>query len=355
MVRTELVIASGETETVASGETQDTATVSNAGTFENAGTNTAGGQELTTTAIDIDASSTALVRLRTLTSTATDIDAAVAPILRVRSLVATGVDRDQSTTALVRTRTLDATAEDIDQATADLFAGFVLSASASDIDQSTTTLDRRRDLRTTGVDIDASTSVLSRSRALTSTAVDNDAASVTLIRVRVLGATARDIDDAEFRLRNVININSERAVDTVIEILERDVISDYRNQDPTVLNYWDRTQQERGQGADQPAEIYVWETAGKDIERFSLDDNSTHDTASVEALVYSLDEQAVIDYAEDARNNIEQFFDDNKEASSWQTIEVTSVNDFREQTQRRSTDQYVVSLEIELEKIQEVA
>jgi IS1 family transposase len=172
--------------------------------------------------------------------------------------------------------------------------------------------------------------------------------------LRTLSGDATDRDSAEFTLRNLIFVSSERAVDTISEILDRDEISDYRNQDPTVLNYWDRTQQERGQGADQPAEIYLWEPAGEDIERFSLDNTSTQDTASVEALVYSLDEQEVVEYAEDARSNIEQFFDDNKQASEWQTIEVTSVNDLREQTQRRNTDQYVVSLEIELEKINDV-
>jgi len=254
MVRTELVIASGETETVASGETQDTATVSNAGTFENAGTNTAGGQELTTLSTDIDASTSTLTRIRELDATAIDIDAATALLNRIREL--------------------QATASDIDTATASAFI--------------------------------------------------------------------------------LVGVESERAVATVKEILTRTKDKRWSIDPPTVLNYWDRTQQERGQGADQPAEIYVWETAGKDIERFSLDNDSTHDTASVEALIYSLDAEEVIDYAEDARNNIEQFFDDNKEASSWQTIEVTSVNDFREQTQRRSTDQYVVSLEIELEKIQSV-
>ena len=275
MVRTELVIASGTTETVASGVTQDTATVSNAGTFSNAGTNTAGGQELTTLSTDIDT------------------------------------------------------------ATADLLAGALLTGSATDIDQGTTTLSVRL--------------------LLSAAATDNDQSTALLSRLRELTGSAADIDSATGGVAIIVSLVSERAVDSIIEILNTPEISDYRNQDPTVLNYWDRTQQERGQGADQPAEIYVWETAGKDIERFSLDNTSTHDTASVEALIYSLDEQEVIDYAEDARNNIEQFFDDNKEETEWQTIEVTSVNDFREQTQRRSTDQYVVSLEIELEKIQEVA
>ena len=275
MVRTELVIASGTTETVASGVTQDTATVSNAGTFSNAGTNTAGGQELTTLSTDIDT------------------------------------------------------------ATADLLAGALLTGSATDIDQGTTTLSVRL--------------------LLSAAATDNDQSTALLSRLRELTGSAADIDSATSEVEITVTLVSERAVDSIIEILDTPEISDYRNQDPTVLNYWDRTQQERGQGAGQPAEIYVWETAGKSIERFSLDNTSTHDTASVEALIYSLDEQEVIDYAEDARNNIEQFFDDNKEETEWQTIEVTSVNDFREQTQRRSTDQYVVSLEIELEKIQEVA
>jgi len=275
MVRTELVIASGTTETVASGVTQDTATVSNAGTFENAGTNTAGGQELTTLSTDIDTGTT------------------------------------------------------------NLLAGAFLTGSATDIDQGTTTLSVRLLLSGDATDNDQSTTLLSRVRELTGNATDSDSATSEVVII--------------------ISLVSERAVDSIIEILDTPEISDYRNQDPTVLNYWDRTQQERGQGAGQPAEIYVWETAGKSIERFSLDDDATHDTASVEALIYSLDEQAVIDYAEDARNNIEQFFDDNKNRTEWQTIEVTSVNDFREQTQHRSTDQYVVSLEIELEKIQEVA
>jgi len=334
MVRTELVIASGETEIVASGEVQDTATVSNAGTFENAGTNTAGGQELTTLSTDIDASTSTLSRVRTLTSTATDIDASSGTLLRVRTLTTDATDIDATTATLTRIRSLTTTSTDIDQGTVDLFAGTLLAATATDVDQGSGTISVAVLLSASATDVDQGTSTLSRLRELT--------------------ANATDVDNGEGVLFTIIPLESERAVASIKEILDNPEISDYRNQEPTVLNYWDRTQQERGPGADQPAEIYVWETAGKDIERFSLDDDSTHDTASVEALVYSLDEQAVIDYAEDARNNIEQFFDDNKEASSWQTIEVTSVNDFREQTQRRSTDQYVVSLEIELEKIQSV-
>jgi hypothetical protein len=294
MVRTELVIASGETETVVSGETQDSATVSNAGTFSNAGTHTAGGQELQSTGTDIDASSGSLARVRTLSGAATDVD--------------------QGISNLLAGTLLSATASDIDQSTATVKVGVTLSATATDVDQGTTTL----------------------------------------TRLQELSANATDVDQGTATIDILVVLDSERAVDTISEILETDKISDYRNQDPTVLNYWDRTQQERGQGADQPAEIYLWEPAGKDIERFSLDDSSTQDTASVEALVYSLDQQEVVEYAEDARNNIEQFFDDNKEASEWQTIEVTSVNDLREQTQRRNTDQYVVSLEIELEKINDV-
>jgi len=380
MTRAVFSISSGETQTVNVGERLVTATVKNTGTFKNTGTNTAGGLELTTlelpllsvasgstvsissgttreegtaevagfvesggilelgkeetTTVDIDQGTAAFDIIVSLSATATDIDQGTAP-LTVRILLSgIGSDIDQSSGILSRIRDLLGTATDIDQSTAQIIAGALLSATATDVDQSTAPVQVANFLAASATDIDQSTAAIDR--------------------VRELLASGADIDNGVATARIIIPLQSERAVDSIIEILETDKISSYRNQDPTVLNYWDRTQQERGPGADQPAEIYVWETAGKDIERFSLDDDSTHDTASVEALIYSLDAQEVVDYAEDARNNIEQFFDDNKEATEWQTIEVTSVNDFREQTQRRSTDQYVVSLEIELEKIQSV-
>jgi len=358
MARTILNIPSGTTKTVAAGETQDTATVTNAGTFENAGTQTVGGLDLSGTGVDIDATSATLLRVRELASTATDVDASSGSVVRFRPL------------------TGDST--DIDVATSDLFAARAITGTATDIDASTATLDRQRDLTGTSADIDAITGTLKRIRALASTATDVDAADAELKRLRRLASQSTDIDASTGDLKRIRDLfgesedidssigallvlivpQSTRPVGTIREILAEIPVG-WKNDPPNVQNYWDVAQQERTPGADQPARVYVWQPASESHDRFSLDTRpnnpQTDDTTTVECLIYSLDAQEVLDYADDLRNILQFYYDDNKDLTNFTTIEPVNTNDYREQNQKRQTDAYVMSVEIELRSIQPAA
>jgi hypothetical protein len=428
MTRTLLSISSGETETVAASIRQDTATVSNVGTFKNSGTNTAGGSELTT--LDTTKTSIATTNTKTVssgtTNTATLVENAgfieTAGIFECGVTKRTTVDIDSSNTDLLFETLLQANATDIDASNADFIFGLFLEANATDISIGSATNERDRFLiagvarkettvtsgntltvpagdikeslvvenagfiETAGIfesyernrtfDTDSATTQIEALRLLTANAIDLDTSAVDLKRVRDLLGNGTDITQGEFifkRLRllttqatdvtrseitlfTFIELNSERAVATVIEILSRDEIANYQRQKPIVKNYWDVAQSERGPGADQPVEMYAWEPTSKNIERFSLGDKragqgSTDDTASVEVLIYSLKNQELLDYKDDARRLIEKYFDDNKQSTSWQTIEVTSVNDYREQTNHRNTDYYIIGLTVKLRKI----
>jgi len=321
MTRTLLNISNGETETVAASVRQDTATVSNVGTFKNSGTNTAGGSELTT--LDTTKTSIATTNTKTVSSGTTN----TATLVENAGFIETaGIFESYE-----RNRTFDT-----DSATTQIEALRLLTANAIDLDASAVDLKRVRDLLGNGTDITQGEFIFKRLRLLTT--------------------QATDVTRSEITLFTFIELNSERAVATVIEILSRDEIANYQRQKPIVKNYWDVAQSERGPGADQPVEMYAWEPTSKNIERFSLGDKragqgSTDDTASVEVLIYSLKNQELLDYKDDARRLIEKYFDDNKQSTSWQTIEVTSVNDYREQTNHRNTDYYIIGLTVKLRKI----
>jgi hypothetical protein len=199
-------------------------------------------------------------------------------------------------------------------------------------------------------DVDASQIQLTRLRELVSTAADVDASDTQLTRERSLIGTASDVDSATAPLFVIGFVEANRAVATVEEILDTPN-GHWSNTEPDVQSYWDTAQSERGPGDDQPAQIYVWSPTGESIDRFSLDNSHTRDTATVECLIYSLDERDVLDYMDEARLVLEEYFDDNKKFTEWQTVEVTEQTDYREQKPHRQTDHYVVGLQIELEKI----
>lgn len=351
MAGTVLTVAAGETETVGAGETQDSATVRNAGTFENAGTQTAGAFEFESASTDSDASAGAFTRLR--------------------AVVGLSADSDASTATLARTRSLQSVAVDPDTAAGVLFSGRILTGTATDIDSSAASLDRMRALNATGVDSDAGDGTLTRLRALTATAANLDVATGDLSRVRALLAEARDVDvataqfersrelsgtagdtDSAFaRILLLLVPESTQPVATIREILAGIAAQQWRDTPPTVKNYWDDAQSERGPGADMAPIIYVWQPTGNTKERFSMDGTHTDDTVSVELLVYSLDETEPIRYAADAENILEFYFDDNKQRTDFTTVEPITQNDYRQQTPARQTGMFVVGLEIELRRL----
>jgi len=361
MVRTELVIASGTTETVVSGVTQDTATVSNAGTFSNAGTNTAGGQELATTAIDIDTSAGILARDRDLTTLSPDTltvasgttqtvasdetlrrSIANAGTVENKGTVQAGIqsrtrDVDAGSVTATRLRELRSIAEDIDVATTTITVANILSAVASDIDAQTATLSRSRELVANGVDIDNVTAPLLVAITLRATAGDPDNSQTNILQLIVPETTA---------------IPRTQPVETIKEVLEK-TDGVWRAEEPIVKNYWDEAQSERGQAADQPPRVYVWQPASESHDKFSLDGDTSDDSVTIEVLIYSLDEIEAKRYAADVRGILQLYINENKDLTQYTDIKPVATNDYRQQSNHRATDQYVLSVEIDMRTLQE--
>jgi len=218
----------------------------------------------------------------------------------------------------------------------------------ADIDSSESSFVRTRALTSSATDVDAAPIQLTRLRALTSTAADIDAADSTLLRERSLVAAGVDTDASIAPVLALVPVDSERPVETVQEILAN--TGRWQNDPPDVQFYWESAQSERGNGADQPGDVYVWSPTGETHERFSLDNDAglTDDTTDVEILVYSLDEFEVMEYAEDIAGVLEGYFDDNKDLTNFTTIEPVATRDYREQTNHRATDHYVAGVEVEL-------
>ena len=372
MVTTRRSIASGETFSVSGSTTNDASTYDNAGTLSNQGTTQAAVSDTTST--DIDTTTSTLSRTRALVATGTDIDATSAVLTRIRALTTLDTDVesiDSGDTLTVNSgETLDAsTIEnagtlsnqgttqtqdpvrtfDGDDASTQLTRERSLITTASDIDVSTAIANRVRALVASATDVDAAPIQLTRLRALTSTATDIDAADSTLFRERSLVAAGVDVDTAIAPLFVVRFIESTRAVEAVEEVLDTPN-GHWRHEEPDVQFYWESAQSERGNGADQPGDVYVWSPTGETHERFSLDNDAglTDDSTDIEILVYSLDEFEVMEYAEDIALLLEEYFDDNKDLTNFTTIEPVATRDYREQTNHRATDHYVAGVEVEL-------
>ena len=371
MVTTRRSIASGETFSVSGSTTNDASTYDNAGTLSNQGTTQAAVSDTTST--DIDTTTSTLSRTRALVATGTDIDATSAVLTRIRALTTLDTDVesiDSGDTLTVNSgETLDAsTIEnagtlsnqgttqtqdpvrtfDGDDASTQLTRERSLITTASDIDVSTAIANRVRALVASATDVDAAPIQLTRLRALTSTATDIDAADSTLLRERSLVAAGVDTDASIAPVLALVPVDSERPVETVQEILAN--TGRWQNDSPDVQFYWESAQSERGNGADQPGDVYVWSPTGETHERFSLDNDAglTDDSTDIEILVYSLDEFEVMEYAEDIAGVLEGYFDDNKDLTNFTTIEPVATRDYREQTNHRATDHYVAGVEVEL-------
>jgi hypothetical protein len=362
MARLLLDIPAGTTETVASGETQDTATVTNAGTFENAGTQTVGGLDLQSSSVDIDAASGATTRVRSLASSAIDIDTASATLTRTRTLASNSADIDAASAELFAARAIRGVATDVDAGSASLDRTRTLSGTSTDVDALTTALERLRSLASESADVDAVNAELERIRELASDSVDVTNGAGDLKRLRDLSGTASDPDKATGLILILVVPQATRPVATIEEILEKSEIL-WQETPPDVQNYWDVTQQERTPGADQPPRVYVWQPASESHDRFSLDSQNsgtsgrgqTDDTTTVECLIYSLDPQEVVQYADDVRDILQFYYDDNKELTNFQTIEPSATNDYREQNNARQTEAYVMSVEVDLRGLQDAA
>jgi len=432
MARTILNIPSGTTETVAAGEIQNTATVTNAGTFENAGTNTAGQLNLTTldettlsvasdttktVSAGVSESSTEVKNAGTFENAGTyksgvsekgsvDVDTAQPTLTRTRNLTTFGLPTLEITAGELKTITSSTTKTtgnvenagtvsnagtlqtgvnenftvDVDNGTSTLTNVVVeidLVGSATDIDAANVPITRVRDLLATGSDPDVATTPLTRLRALLATADNTDVSTATTTRVRdllgeatdvdvgtsplVVGVqlfgNATDVDSATVNLLELIvpettAIPRTQPVETIKDVLER-TEGVWRAEEPIVKNYWDEAQSERGQAADQPPRLYVWQPASESHDKFSLDGDTSDDSVTIEVLIYSLDEIEAKRYAADVRGILQLYTNDNKDVTQYTDIKPVATNDYRQQSNHRATDQYVLSVEIDMRTLQE--
>lgn len=143
-------------------------------------------------------------------------------------------------------------------------------------------------------------------------------------------------------------------VQAIIDLLENATTGEWTPaQDPNVHRYWDHAQSERGPGADQPAILYVWSPTGSTLDRFAMDGDRFDRSDTVEVQAWSLDETTTEQLQADMVNIIGLYIDDNETNTPYTDVQPVNTEDFREQKPARTTDHYVMSVEIETRDLQE--
>jgi len=147
--------------------------------------------------------------------------------------------------------------------------------------------------------------------------------------------------------------NAGHHVQVIIDLLENAASTEWTPAtDPVVKNYWDDAQSERGPGADQPAILYVWSPTGSSLDRFSMDGDEFDRSDTVEVQAWSLDETEVEQLQADVVDILSQYLDDNETQTPYTDVAPVATEDFREQKPARTTDHYVMSVEIETRDLQ---
>jgi len=142
--------------------------------------------------------------------------------------------------------------------------------------------------------------------------------------------------------------SAEHHVPAIIDLLEAAASTAWPSHTaPDVFRYQDRSQQERGPGADQPPHLYVWSPTTSSLEQFTRDGTQFDRADVLDILVYSFDETESRQYRDAAVDILSSYLDDNKTATPYATVEPTSLNDYREQKVTRQTDHFVTGLEVE--------
>lgn len=141
--------------------------------------------------------------------------------------------------------------------------------------------------------------------------------------------------------------SADDAVDAVIDLLQNAAATDWTPATPTIKQWWDDSQSERGPGAGQAAILYVWSPTGSSLDRFSMDGTRFDRSDNIEIQVWSLDETETEQLRRDVVDILSQYLDDNETQTPYSDIQPTVSSDFREQNQARRTDHYVSSVEVE--------
>jgi len=147
--------------------------------------------------------------------------------------------------------------------------------------------------------------------------------------------------------------NAEHHVQAIIDLLEAADAAEWTPDVPRVRKYWDDAQSERGPGADQPAILYVWSPVGSTLDRFSMDGDHFRRNDTVEVQAWSLDETEVEQLQRDVTRILSAYLDDNTTETPYTDVAPVGEEDFREQKPARTTDHYVMSVEVETDGLQD--
>jgi hypothetical protein len=305
-------VAAGQTLSVASGQTVESLELINAGTVSNAGT------------VQADL-------IQRLDAAATDTDTATASLQRDRLLDAAATDTDTAT------------------ATASVIGGAALIAVATDADTATATLQRNQPLTAAASDADTTIATVVRERELVSVATDTDTALAT--RVTRIRATAEATDSDRAIASRFALTDANDPIQVIVDLLELEAKSAYTTRKPTIKRYFDDAPAERGPGANQPPDIYVWSPTSATLDRHSMDDQQFDRQNTLQILIMSLDEPAVIDVANDVVGILSKRLQDNRDVTPFIDLAPTQVSDFRRQTSARDTDHFVTRVTVETKNL----
>ncbi len=141
--------------------------------------------------------------------------------------------------------------------------------------------------------------------------------------------------------------SADHHVQAIIDLLQAAADTEWTPDPPVIRNYWDDAQGERGPGAGQPAVAYVWSPADSTLDRFSMDGTKFRQNDTVEVQFWSLDETEPKQLQSDAVAILSGYLDDNKVQTPFTDVAPTSTADYREQSQARRTDHYIMSVTVD--------
>ena len=143
--------------------------------------------------------------------------------------------------------------------------------------------------------------------------------------------------------------SADDPVETIRDILDATDTTNWTNTKPNILRLDDSTP--KGRENEQDDTIYIRSTATVDLDRFSADPVEQTEDASVDILVYTLDDTRGKDHTRDILEFMRDFMNDNFEQTGWHDIQPTNVTDTRGSRIERQTNHFVFVVEVELERI----
>ena len=141
-----------------------------------------------------------------------------------------------------------------------------------------------------------------------------------------------------------VTSNSTDAVDTIFDLL--DGYTGWSLTDPEVYKQWNVSQQERENNPD-PA-IYIWSPVDADLSQGDAEASYYSEFRTVEASVWTLDNDSSETYHQEIIDFLRQYSNDNESNTTFHKIRPQSATDSRSEKITRMTDHYILSVQVEL-------